>query len=192
MKALRCLIIFVLLCFNLDAATESFVKNHDVIKESLGNFSEGVAQLLTDKTKVSVGANKVIHGATQIAAITVQETNLSQEELNYLQQSVAEFEQGLIQLLENKTDRETKLRNHTALLKEGLNDLFYYMFSLVVLRDDVKTHLKNIFIALLKIITSIVSDGGFSEKELQNIQTSLHSTLESKVYCYACKESKPS
>jgi hypothetical protein len=189
MKFKRVVIFSVFFYFSLFSQDNLLIKNQDLIKESLSDFSEGVAQLLTDKTQISAGANKVIYSAAQIAALTVQETNLSQEELNYLQLSVAEFEQGLIHLLENKNKSAIKSGNHTALLKEGLNDLFYYMFSLVVLRNDIKIHLKNIFISLLKIITAVISDKGFNEKELQSIQASLHSALESKVYCHTCLKS---
>lgn len=174
-------ILFLVFCIQLNS--QDSIKSNQ-LKDSMECFSEGLTCLLTDKSQLSHGASKVIQSVTDVASLQVQETNLSPEDLIYLQESVTEFEQGLFDLL-NKD--KLQFRNHAPLLREGLSELFYHMFCLVVWRKDVKVHLKNIFVALLKVITAIISDSGVEEKDLQNIQSALHDALDKKVYCYACK-----
>ncbi|OGB84362.1 hypothetical protein A3F66_01840 [candidate division TM6 bacterium RIFCSPHIGHO2_12_FULL_32_22] len=155
------------------------------IKDSFCQFSEGISYILTDKHKITDGTEKVIHGITQLASITVQQTNLTEEELESLKQDVAEFENGLINLLNEKASSRA---DQSRLLKEGLSDLLYYLFSLVVLQTDIKLHLRNIFRSLLKIITAVVDDENLQSFNLESLQNSLHNALETRVYCYTCKE----
>ena len=165
-------------------------ENDQYIKESFCQFSEGISYILTDKYKITDGTEKVIHGITQLASITVQQTNLTEEELESLKQDVAEFESGLINLLNGRYDKSSIRSDQSKLLKEGLSDLLYYLFSLIVLKNDVKLHLKNIFKALLKIITAVIDDENFQSFNLESLQNLLHNALETRVYCYTCKEPK--
>ena len=61
-------------------------ENDQYIKESFCQFSEGISYILTDKHKITDGTEKVIHGITQLASITVQQTNLTEEELESLKE----------------------------------------------------------------------------------------------------------
>jgi len=171
----------------LEARSLLHVQDHAAIKESLEQLSFGISEVISKK-RVVAGAHSIIESVTQLAAFSAASNTLSHHDMVELQQGIQHFDDGLLAIIEQtkqKTGHDGE-KNH-ALLAQGLSELFYNVYSLVVFTDKVGYYVKNILAALLKIIAATLNETNINPDDLATIQESVHGALNKRVFIFASR-----
>ncbi len=153
---------------------------NETIKHSLQQVSIGVSRVLIEE-KVVEGTQLIIDSITRLASFFAQYNNLSSHDIRELHEELALFDKEIEYVIKGERANLQTQRPH-ELLAQGLSELFYNVYLLVVFTDKVSFYVKNIIAALLKIVSAMLTDSNINQQELATIQESLHAALATRVF----------
>ncbi len=130
------------------------------VEELVANFRTSLIEIL-DSSKQSSKPGLGVSAIAAAANITVNVPDNSADILDGF--------------AENKPSGKEVESNSEKLLVEGLTQIFYNVFCMLISPNDIGLYLKNVFTGLLKVISAVLANGKIEREDLEVLSTALSS-----------------
>ena len=175
----------------------------ETVLRGFTKLAEGTQYLLIQGEHGDLGAKSLFEGVAQLIACALQNRNgvEAEQTISQVEKLVHEFRSNLTVLLntpkqsykpttniffpkdnsieavviENKPVEKPNVANNEKLLVEGLTQIFYNVFCMLISPNDIGLYLENVFMGFLKVISAILADGKIEREDLENLSSSLNS-----------------
>lgn len=166
--------IFILCLFlNVLILNSSIIVPIQLADNDITSISNGIGDLACEKNIIKA-TEEIVTGLLEVVNWTCINSGMSYKEQSELNDLFWEFKSELI-LITRSTKKDDKDKKND--LADSISNLIYHLLNLMVVRNNVKYHLKNILAALLDII-SFVLKSEEKNKEIEALEESIQNILE--------------
>lgn len=166
--------IFILCMFyGVSFVNSSIIVPIQLAENDITNISNGIGNV-TCNNNIIKGTEEIIEGLLDVVDWTCINSGMTYKEQKELNDLFWQFKSELILITRiNKKDDQGKKDD----LADSISRLIFHLLNLMVIRTNIKYHLKNILASLLDIISFILKSEE-KNKEIEALEESIQNILE--------------